>query len=75
VIEWFLSQCLSGNTDGGVHITDVSNASRTLLFNIHTLDWDLELCRSKHTLTDTRTDTRTDTLTDISERLCFALNE
>jgi glycerol kinase len=27
-------------TRGGVHITDVSNASRTLLFNIHTLDWD-----------------------------------
>jgi len=27
-------------TAGGTHITDVSNASRTLLFNIHTLDWD-----------------------------------
>ena len=27
-------------TRGGVHVTDVSNASRTLLFNIHTLDWD-----------------------------------
>ena len=30
-------------TGGSVHITDVSNASRTLLFNIHTLDWDDEL--------------------------------
>ncbi len=30
-------------TDGKKHITDVSNASRTLLFNIHTLDWDDEL--------------------------------
>jgi glycerol kinase len=30
-------------TDGQRHITDVSNASRTLLFNIHTLDWDQEL--------------------------------
>ncbi len=30
-------------TDGRLHITDVSNASRTLLFNIHTLDWDDEL--------------------------------
>jgi glycerol kinase len=30
-------------TDGGVHCTDVSNASRTLLFNIATLDWDDEL--------------------------------
>jgi glycerol kinase len=29
----------------GRHITDVSNASRTLLFNIHTLDWDEELLR------------------------------
>jgi glycerol kinase len=27
----------------GCHLTDVSNASRTLLFNIHTLDWDDEL--------------------------------
>ncbi len=30
-------------TNGTVHITDVSNASRTMLFNIHTLDWDDEL--------------------------------
>ena len=30
-------------TRGGVHVTDVSNASRTLLFNIHTLDWDDDL--------------------------------
>jgi glycerol kinase len=30
-------------TGGKVHATDVSNASRTLLFNIHTLDWDNEL--------------------------------
>ncbi|MGK7394812.1 MAG: glycerol kinase GlpK [Candidatus Cyclobacteriaceae bacterium M3_2C_046] len=30
-------------TKGDKHITDVSNASRTLLFNIHTLDWDQEL--------------------------------
>ncbi len=28
---------------GGVHITDYSNASRTMLFNIHTLDWDEEI--------------------------------
>ncbi|MGZ5790549.1 MAG: glycerol kinase GlpK, partial [Burkholderiaceae bacterium] len=27
----------------GVHVTDTSNASRTLLFNIHTLEWDEEL--------------------------------
>jgi len=30
-------------TDGGVHATDVSNASRTMLLNIHTGEWDDEL--------------------------------
>ena len=30
-------------TDGKVHVTDVTNASRTLLYNIHTLEWDKEL--------------------------------
>ena len=30
-------------TQGKVHATDVSNASRTLLFNINTLDWDQEI--------------------------------
>ncbi len=30
-------------TGGKTHITDVSNASRTLMYNIHTLDWDKEL--------------------------------
>ena len=30
-------------TKGQVHVTDVTNASRTLLFNIHTLQWDDEL--------------------------------
>jgi len=34
---------LSGGTDGGVHVTDVSNASRTLLMDLETLDWDDEL--------------------------------
>jgi glycerol kinase len=32
-------------TKGQLHITDVSNASRTMLFNIHTLKWDEELLR------------------------------
>jgi glycerol kinase len=32
-------------TRGGAHVTDPSNASRTLLFNIHTGDWDDELLR------------------------------
>jgi glycerol kinase len=30
-------------TAGAVHTTDVTNASRTMLFNIHTMDWDEEL--------------------------------
>lgn len=30
-------------TGGAVHVTDISNASRTMLFNIHTRDWDDEL--------------------------------
>ena len=30
-------------TNGRFHVTDVTNASRTLLFNIHTLEWDNEL--------------------------------
>jgi glycerol kinase len=33
-------------TDGRLHVTDSSNASRTLLFNIHTLQWDDELLRA-----------------------------
>ena len=41
-IDSWLAWNLSG---GHLHITDVSNASRTLLFNIHTLDWDDDLLR------------------------------
>jgi len=32
-------------TQGARHVTDVTNASRTMLFNIHTMDWDEELLR------------------------------
>ncbi len=32
-------------TKGKVHVTDYSNASRTLLFNINTLEWDEKLCK------------------------------
>src|SRR5512133_2046656 len=32
-------------TGGKLHVTDVSNASRTMLFNIHTLSWDEELLK------------------------------
>lgn len=33
-------------TGGAAHVTDYSNASRTMLFNIHTLQWDEALCRA-----------------------------
>ncbi|OGW82178.1 MAG: glycerol kinase [Omnitrophica bacterium RIFCSPLOWO2_12_FULL_44_17] len=36
-------------TGGLVHATDFTNASRTLLFNIHTKSWDAELCRLMNT--------------------------
>ncbi len=39
---WVIWQ-LTGGTSGGAHITDVTNASRTMLMNLHTLDWDDEL--------------------------------
>jgi glycerol kinase len=34
---------LTGGTNGGVHVTDVTNASRTMLMNLETLDWDPEI--------------------------------
>ncbi|SDH72061.1 glycerol kinase GlpK [Nonomuraea jiangxiensis] len=34
---------LTGGADGGVHVTDVTNASRTMLMDLETLDWDDEL--------------------------------
>src|SRR5213593_1304530 len=34
---------LTGGPDGGEHVTDVSNASRTMLMNLETLDWDDEI--------------------------------
>ena len=41
-----LFQNLTGGPNGGRFVTDVSNASRTMLMNIHTLQWDPELCKS-----------------------------
>jgi len=38
VIWW-----LTGGPNGGAHVTDVSNASRTMLMNLKTLDWDDEI--------------------------------
>ncbi|MSW62910.1 MAG: glycerol kinase GlpK [Actinobacteria bacterium] len=42
-IDSWLLWNLSGGVRGGVHATDVTNASRTLLMNLETLDWDEEL--------------------------------
>ena len=44
-IDTWLIWNLTGGVKGGVHITDVTNASRTMLFNLETLDWDDELLR------------------------------
>ncbi|XP_060510782.1 glycerol kinase 2 [Panthera onca] len=43
-IDSWLIWSLTGGVYGGVHCTDVTNASRTMLFNIHSLEWDKELC-------------------------------
>jgi glycerol kinase len=40
--SWLLWN-LTGGVDGGQHITDVTNASRTMLMDLETLDWDPEL--------------------------------
>jgi len=42
-IDTWLLWNLTGGRDGGLHITDVTNASRTMLMNLETLDWDDEL--------------------------------
>ncbi|XP_069034851.1 glycerol kinase isoform X2 [Lepisosteus oculatus] len=44
-VDSWLIWCLTGGRQGGVHCTDVTNASRTMLFNIHTLEWDPDLCK------------------------------
>ncbi|MCE1252678.1 MAG: glycerol kinase GlpK [Anaerolineae bacterium] len=36
---------LTGGPKGGVHVTDVSNASRTMLMNLETLDWDPDMLK------------------------------
>ena len=42
-IDTFLVWRLTGGPDGGLHVTDCTNASRTQLMNLETLDWDEEL--------------------------------
>jgi glycerol kinase len=40
--SWVIWQ-LTGGPDGGVHVTDVTNASRTMMMSLETLDWDDEI--------------------------------
>ena len=42
-VDTWLIWNLTGGTDGGSHVTDVTNASRTMLMDLETLDWDDEL--------------------------------
>ncbi|MCB9674035.1 MAG: glycerol kinase GlpK [Alphaproteobacteria bacterium] len=42
-IDTWTAWKLTGGANGGVHVTDPSNASRTLFFDLHRLDWDDEL--------------------------------
>src|SRR5699024_11072002 len=42
-MESWLIWNLTGGADGGIHVTDVTNASRTMLMDIHSLRWHDEL--------------------------------
>jgi glycerol kinase len=42
-VDTWLIWNLTGGVDGGVHVTDVTNASRTQMMNLQTLDWDDEI--------------------------------
>lgn len=44
-VDTWLIWNLTGGKDGGIHVTDVTNASRTMLMNLQSLTWDPLLCR------------------------------
>jgi len=44
-VDSWLVWNLTGGINGGCHVTDVTNASRTMLMSLTTLDWDNYLCR------------------------------
>jgi glycerol kinase len=44
-IDTFLIWHLTGGVNGGVHVTDVTNASRTMLMDLKTLDWEPEILK------------------------------
>ncbi len=43
-IDTWIIWNLTGGPDGGKHVTDVTNASRTMLMDLETLEWDDEIC-------------------------------
>ena len=45
-VDSFLVWKLTGGADGGMHVTDVTNASRTQLMNLQTLAWDPEMLKA-----------------------------
>ncbi len=45
-MDTFLIWNLTGGAKGGIHVTDVTNASRTQLMNLHTLEWDEDMLRT-----------------------------
>src|SRR5271165_344181 len=44
-IDTYLIWQLTGGVNGGIHVTDVSNASRTMLMNLETLNWSTEITK------------------------------
>lgn len=44
-MDTWLIWWLTGGPEGGVHVTDVTNASRTMLMNLETLDWDPDMLK------------------------------
>jgi len=45
-METWIIWWLTGGPDGGSHVTDVTNASRTMLMDLHTLQWDDEILQA-----------------------------
>ena len=45
-VDCYLVWKLTGGVDGGIHVTDVSNASRTQLMDLETLNWDADLLKN-----------------------------
>jgi glycerol kinase len=44
-VDTYLVWKLTGGPEGGIHVTDVTNASRTQLLNLETLEWDRDILR------------------------------